>query len=691
GDFNFYGGMYRDVWLHDVSNIHFNLSEYGDHGIFISTPGLNNQNAKVAIKSLINNQSRSRQRVRVTHKLLDATGLVIEEQSEKVLLQTGVNELFISIELDQYPNLWHPDHPYLYRLESSIEVDNSVIDFQSNAVGFRWFEFTADRGFFINGEPLKLMGANRHQDYSGLGNALSDDRHSADVALIKNMGSNFFRTSHYPQDRAVLNASDQLGLLVSMEIPLDHEITDSPEFLANSKHMMKEMIRQYYNHPSIIIWAYMNEMLLGRRWNRDQEIIQKIRLQAVELEVLTREEDSGRYTMIPNHGALDLYVKSGLTDIPMLVGWNLYHGWYEEDEQGASKFLDRYRELVPNKPVLITEYGAGSDPRIRSLSPERFDFSIEWQNRFHQNHLTQYFERDYLSGAAIWNLADFGSEARNDAVPKINSKGVISFDRQPKDAYYLYQAWLRKTPVIWIGSRNWNNRTIIEGNVHPIEIYTNAEEAELILNGKSLGEKKVSNHVATWSVAFIDGNNTIKAVSEINGKEISDVVNIQARILAPKKIDWYAGLSINCGATFHFDDPINDVTWISDYGFKGGDIFRPLNRGVGSDKTVFATVNDPIYQTHRVSPENYHFDVIPGTYEISFHWAEVQNGVEDRKFDVMVNGNTVLSAVDVLETAGFATAYSKKCVVYSNEKLKIEFRKISGDPMISGIQIRKIN
>lgn len=690
GDFNFYGGIYRDVWFIEKNPIHFNLSEYGDHGIFIRTPQVTHEMASVDVESMINNQNSTSTNTVIEHILFDNEGIEVAKVAEKIKLNPGITKDVSSLKSIASPKLWHPEHPYLYRLESALKVDGKIVDCQSNPVGFRWFEFDPDKGFFINGKPLKLMGTNRHQDYRGLGNALSNDRHWNDVELIKDMGSNFFRTAHYPQDRTVLNASDHLGLLVSMEIPLDHEITDSDEFLENSKRMQQEMIRQYYNHPSIIIWAYMNEMMLGRNWDRDQEIIEKIRIQALELEELTRKEDPTRYTMIPNHGALDLYIKAGLTDIPMLVGWNLYYGWYEQDLEGAGKFLDRFHELVPDKPVLITEYGAGADPRIRSLQPERFDFSIEWQNQFHQNNLIQYFERDYLAGAASWNIADFGSESRNDAEPKINSKGVVSHDRKPKDAYFLYQAWLKDDPVVWISSRNWDNRTVKAGETHTIEVYTNAKEVELFLNGESLEMQNAVNNIASWSVMFANGINHLEAKADVNGKLSGDIIDIEVSILNHNSVDWYKGLNINCGATFYFNDPIDQVIWVPDLYFTGGAIYRPRDRGVGSDRTILNTKNDPIYQTHRVAPNHYQFEVTPGTYEVALFWAEVERNIE-RLFGVFINGKQVFSKVDIQEQAGFSTAFAKKRIVTCDDELKISFQKITGDPMISGIQIRRVN
>ncbi|MEO9869189.1 glycoside hydrolase family 2 TIM barrel-domain containing protein [Ekhidna sp.] len=708
GDFNFYGGIYRDVWLHSLDEVHFELSEYGDQGIFITTPKVSEDQATVSVRTNITNQSTGKQKVEIVHSLFDDNGRLVSQVSQNKTLQVGRNAIELTLPEINQPALWYPENPVLYRLESEIKTkDGDVLDVQNNPVGFRWFRFDANEGFFLNGKYLKLMGTNRHQDYEGFGNALSDDRHIKDVTQIKEMGSNFFRTAHYPQDPSVITAADQLGLVVSMEIPLDHEITDSEGFLANSKRMMQEMIRQNFNHPSIFIWAYMNEMMLGRKWERDQEIIEKIRLQAVELEELTREEDPTRYTMIPNHGALDLYIKAGLTEIPMIVGWNLYYGWYEADDEGAGKFLDRFHELVPDKPVLITEYGAGADPRIRSLSPERFDFSIEWQNQFHQSNLIQFTERKFLAGAAIWNIADFGSEGRNDADPKINSKGVLEMDRMPKDAFFLYQTWLRKDPIIKIGSSNWDSRVIRtqdgETPTQPIEVFSNGSEVELFLNEMSLGKKEIQNKLASWDVTFVDGSNQLLAETMIGDKNFHDMKVISVRLLEPNYVGWEEGIHVNCGSTFYFIDEANGISWLPDesyqkglFGYVGGETYRPRDRGVGSDRTIQNTTLDPVYQTSRIAPSKYTFDTTPGTYEVIFHWAETdkkyQNGEQKRVFDVSINDEKIFAELNIYEDHGFSTAVSKKVkVVVKERRLIIDFLEISGKPMISGIQLRKLN
>lgn len=694
GDFNFYGGIYRDVWLISTSATHFNFSEYGDLGIFISTPQVSAGSATVNVRADIKSDTSGKKHL--NFKLISPQGETVLEYNVRISLEKGLNRINELLPEVSHPQLWHPDHPQLYQLIVSIlNNEGKIMDRQQVPVGFRWFKFDADEGFFINDEHLKLMGTNRHQDYEGLGNALSDDRHRNDVQLIKNMGSNFFRTAHYPQDPAVLQASDQLGLLVSMEIPLDHEITDSKGFYSNTKFMMQEMIRQNYNHPCIIIWAYMNEMLLGRQMDKDNGDIQKIVAFAKVLEQLTREEDPTRYTMIPNHGALGLYHEAGLTDIPMIVGWNLYYGWYA-NTMGGGGFLDDFHQLIPDKPVIVTEYGAGSDPRIRSFDPVRFDFSIEWQTRFHHKNIQDFMERKFLAGSALWNIADFGSENRKDAVPKINSKGIVTAKRKPKDTYYLYQAWLNDSAFVKIGGCDWTKRTSYD-NLHPFEIYTNGAPG-LLVNGENVNGPTVDAKLARYEIPLREGKNILEATSIKDNAVARDVCEIYFDRVDP---EWVKSntIHINCGSNFYFIDPVDDVTWLPDVaysgflGYESGKAYQPRDLGVGADSDILNTKLEPVYQTGRIKA-TYKFNLPKGQYKLILHWAETDKQFRkeevNRVFNVLANGKAVITRLNTTQ-AGFSTALSKKVILdIENQGLELSFESIEGDPIINAIEISKL-
>lgn len=701
GDFNFYGGIYRDVWLLELSRVRFGFDTFGASQLYINYPHVSSSSATIEVSAAVIDERVKGASYQVVHRLIDRRGTVVAEQKSEVKGRARKESIAAALHVEN-PMLWHPKHPYLYTLVSEIREGSKILDRLTNPVGLRWFRFDADNGFFLNGKPLKLMGVNRHQDYPGLGSALRNARHVADVKLVKATGANFLRTAHYPQDPAVLEACNRLGLLVSMEIPLDHEITDSEAFYKNTIRMQREMIRQNYNHPSIIIWAYMNEMLLGRSWEEDQAAIAKITRFAKKLESVTRQEDPARYTMIPNHGQFELYHKAGLTGIPMIVGWNLYFGWYEKQLNGLGAFMDHFHKMLPDKPAIITEFGAGSDPRIRSLQPTRFDFSVEWQNIFLRENLNQIIQRPYIAGAAVWNVFDFGSEKRRDAVPRINSKGLMTFNRVPKDSYYILQSWLKDKPFVAIGSAGWKRRAgrtasrRHETVVQQVDVYGNTGQAELFANGRTLGKKKLKKHQASWKVPFRNGLNKLKAVAHNAEGTIEDRTTIDFALYKPlgaHRGEPFKDIYINTGADFFFLDKTDGVIWQPDYiyqegfwGYTGGHKYKAGDRGIGTSADIKGTELDPLFQTQRINPESYRFDVPPGTYEILLLLSVLK---DETNFGVRVNGIPVLESIDLNESH---RAIRKKVQVYTRQP-RLILRFVAGEKpaVINGIGIRKIN
>lgn len=389
-DFTFFGGIYRNVNLLVTNPVHFSESDHGSDGVYITTPAVSAQVAQVKVKSLLENSSSSTQKLQLNTLVYDADGKVVSSQNVSVQLPAGQKKDFVQdLKAIANPHLWSTDNPYLYRVVTTIvnAKTKQVVDEVSNPLGLRWFKFDAEQGFFLNDKPVKLMGASRHQDYEGLGNAVPADLQVRDMELLKQMGGNFVRVAHYPQDPVILQTCDRLGILASVEIPVVNAITESEAFTQNCKNMQVEMIRQRFNHPSVIIWGYMNEVLLRPKFGNDkvrqETYYGHIRDLAQALEDLTRKEDPGRYTMMANHGDFDRYNRVGLTKIPMIVGWNLYQGWYSGNLSGFGAFLDKHHAELKGIPVLITEYGADADPRIRSFEPVRFDKSIEYAIKYH--------------------------------------------------------------------------------------------------------------------------------------------------------------------------------------------------------------------------------------------------------------------------------------------------------------------
>ncbi|HMJ08596.1 MAG TPA: glycoside hydrolase family 2 TIM barrel-domain containing protein, partial [Pyrinomonadaceae bacterium] len=262
-DFNMYGGIYRDVRLNAADKLHFKIDDLASSGIQISTPVLSAASGRVLIRGQVSNKTGRARNIDIESRVIDPANRTIAIAAATLSVPADAESAFEnSTRPIAHPRLWSPDDPYLYTVETIIRENGRIVDSVSEPLGFRWFKFDADNGFFLNGKPLKLRGTNRHQDYKGLGNALSNRLHVRDMELIKDTGFNFVRLAHYPQDPAVLRAADRLGILLWEEIPIVNYITDSKAFADNSAVMLREMIRQHRNHPSVIMWGYMNEIFL---------------------------------------------------------------------------------------------------------------------------------------------------------------------------------------------------------------------------------------------------------------------------------------------------------------------------------------------------------------------------------------------------------------------------------------------
>jgi beta-galactosidase len=730
GDFTFFGGIYRDVNLVVNNPIHFSL-EYGANGVFISTPTVSDNLASIKIKTNLENNTTANKKLKLSSIIKSPNGKIVLVKSSTITLEKGKNKEFVQdIESLIKPELWSPENPNLYSIITTIS-DNSgkILDEVINSVGFRWYKFDAEKGFFLNGKPYKLIGASRHQDFDGIGNALTDDYHVNDVKYLKNMGANFLRIAHYPQDETVLETCDRLGILTSVETPIVNAITETEEFSTNCLNMQLEMIKQNFNHPSIVIWAYMNEVFLRPKFTgqkeRQKEYFGNIKNLAQKIETLTRSEDPSRYTMVPNYGYYEIHKDYGIIDIPMIVGWNLYQGWYSGKKEDFGRFLDRCHKDFPDKPIMVTEYGADADPRIRTLTPKKFDKSVDFSLNFHQYYLREMNKRPFVSAALIWNLADFNSEQREETMPHINNKGLLTLDRKPKDLYYYYQSQLLKSPFIKIS--NWLNRAgevNLTGQVstQPIEVFSNAKEVELFVNQVSVG--KITQNKGgrfNWDVDFVQGNNTVVAKAFFNGIEVQDKAEVNFNIIDFKRNNTsFNQLNVLLGAKRFYTDPKTNQAWIpsqvyldGSWGFTGGNPFSladTARQSYGTDRNIKSTFNDPIYQTQQVGIQSFKLDVPDGEYELSLHFAELLSGevkealaynLNDsnrkdnavvRVFDVLVNDNEFLKDFNIKDKYGVLTPGIEKLsiVLQNNKGLTIKFLPKQGAPILSALQLRRI-
>ena len=730
-DFTFFGGIYRDVYLQFMNPVHIATNDYASSGVYIRTPEVNNSAASVEITTLLTNDMPQPTEIRVENIICDADGKEVKKTQAEVKLAAGETKTDISkkIKIDS-PRLWDIDDPYRYMVYTRIldKRKGTLLDEVVNPLGLRWFKFDSEKGFFLNGKGRKLIGTARHQDYFQKGNALRDELHVQDVLLLKEMGGNYLRVSHYPQDPVIMEMCDKLGIVTSVEIPVVNAVTETEEFLHNSVEMAKEMVRQDFNRPSVMIWGYMNENFLRRPYTEGKQLEDYYRFTekvARALEATIREEDPSRYTMMAYHNMPQYYEDAHLTEIPMIQGWNLYQGWYEPDINEFQRLLDRAHKAYKGKVLMITEYGPGVDPRVHSYQPERFDFSQEYGLVYHKHYLNEMMKRPFIAGSSLWNLNDFYSESRVDAVPHVNNKGVVGLNREKKDVYWFYKTALSRRPILVIGNREWKSRggvvnTAQKECIQSVPVFSNAEEVELFVNNKSLGKKKIENNYALFDVPFVGGENLLEAVAVTGDNKLRDMLRIQFQLVGSQLKDEavpVTEINVMLGSPRYFEDRAANVAWIPEqeykpgsWGFIGGTSYRRktgFGTMLGSDIDIHGTDMNPIFQTQRVGIKSFKADVPDGEYSVYLHWAELESDKErealvynlgadseqtfagNRSFGISINGTTVSDDFNVARDYGYARAVIKKFVitVKDGKGVSVDFHKKEGEPILNAIRI----
>lgn len=708
-DFTFWGGIYRDVWLISTPAIHFNMANYGSDGIFITTPEVSEKSGKIRVISEVANESAKDETIEVKSLIYSPSGELIQTLTEKRKLKPGETRSFTSESKSiDSPQLWSPESPALYTVKTVLTNSRTkeVLDRRSHKTAFRWFKFDGNKGFSLNGKPYKLRGVNRHQDQWPVGVALDDEAHRRDIRLMKDIGCNFIRIAHYPQDDALLDACDELGLLAWEEIPIVNIVPDTPEYDDNCETNLVEMIRQHYNHPSIIAWGYMNEILLTApgpdrpEWPACKE--RTVRL-ARRLEARLKEEDPSRNSVMA-FNMTNLYNEIGL-DLEDVAGWNLYHGWYVGQLNGFNEWCEDQHRRYPDHPIIISEWGAGSDRRIHSNSPRAFDFSIEYQQRYIEHYLPYIEEKEWISGCAYWNFIDFNVAARQESMPRVNNKGLFYNDRSPKDvAYYFKAMWRKDKPVIRIASRDWDVRVGDRDVPQTIKLYSNAPEVELFINGVSAGIQKTSNCHALYSIVLPEGESVLTARTRAAQDSASDAMTITFMPTPDMSEDEFA---INAGCNCYFTSDLSGLTWLPDQPYEPGGWGFTGGKDRNTTSEIHGTIDGPIYQTWRQGAVSYRIDVKPGDYEVELLMADITRPARQQanllgksdgekttastRFDINVCGETVEHDFSPADGKRYRTACRKRYIVNDvTDGITVDLIPIEGEPTLAGIKIRRI-
>ena len=474
-DFTFYGGIYRDVNIIAVSESHFDLDYYGGPGITV-TPVVKGTTAEVGVEVFVTNKTDDQVLV---YRIKDAEGNVVGSISSE--------DTAAVFEIENV-HLWHGrKDPYLYTAEVALVEGENVVDAVATRFGCRTFEIDPDNGFILNGEEYPLRGVSRHQDRWGLGNALLPEHHEEDMDLICEMGATTIRLAHYQHDQYFYDLCDERGLVIWAEIPYISK--HMPTGRENTISQMKELIVQNYNHPSIVVWGLSNEISIA---GSDEDLLENHKI----LNDLCHEMDPTRLTTIAAVSMCPL--TDPYLQIPDVVSYNHYFGWYGGDTSMNGPWFDNFHATYPNIPIGCSEYGCEA-LNWHSSEPFQGDYTEEYQAYYHEELIKQLFSRKYMWATHVWNMFDFGADARNEGGENgQNHKGLVTFDRKyKKDSFYAYKAWLSDDPFVHICGKRYVDRV---EETTKVTVYSNQPEVELFANGVSLGKQTSDVHFFYFDV-----------------------------------------------------------------------------------------------------------------------------------------------------------------------------------------------
>jgi beta-galactosidase len=527
-DFNLYGGLYRYVNLRYVPAISIERVHVHDGAAF----------------ARLYNPAGLKEEVKLDVRLYDPAGKVIHTESSTIKARTGEQQI-ARFKIDA-PQLWSPAKPALYRC--TVVLGNQAVE---ERFGLRTVEWVEHGPFKLNGERLLLKGTCRHEDHAGLAAAMTEDLIRKEMLMIKDMGANFIRLGHYQQSRIVLDLCDELGLLVWEEIPWCRGGVGGDRYREQARNMMRAMIDQHRNHPSVILWGFGNE----NDWPGDFDeaepaMHEKIRAFMTELNALAHSLDPSRQTVIRRCDFA--------SDIPDVYSPSIWAGWYSgrytEYKSASEKEMNKVRHFIhaewggdshagrhaENPDKIISQIAAGGRTDERGLDylltggQTRASKDGDWSETYICNLfdwcLKEQETMPWLTGAAQWIFKDFSTPLRpENPVPRTNQKGLVERDLTPKESYYVFQSYWSEKPMAHIYGHSWPMRWGNEGESKMVKVYSNCPTAELFVNGVSCGVKTRNSQDfpaagLRWMVNFEEGNNRIRVVARKGSAEASDQI-----------------------------------------------------------------------------------------------------------------------------------------------------------------------
>jgi len=724
GDFNVSGGLYRYVWLISTKDAaHIALGDLGGPGVYATTTSIADGDARVAVRTLIENDGGADGEYTVRATLLDRDGKPAASAERSVQVRArGQARLDEELEVP-HAHLWQGmEDPYLYRLVVELRRGATPVDEVAQMVGLRTVQLDAQNGFFLNGRHVPLRGVAMEQDVAGKAWAVDARDIDQSFSFIREIGANTVRFGHFKFDTYAYDLADRTGLIALAEIPFAYgadfqpdmfvsgkcpESDASPTLRKNAELQLRETIRQLYNYASVAWWAVGNEATYQSRacrYTPYDNITPLIR----ELNGVAKEEDRSRpsaYVDFEEKVVPPLdgrYIATGgATDA---LGINQYYLWYSGSIESMGELLDAIHARYPNQPVAMTEYGGGGALTHHTDNPlggppETINFGNlfpvvyqpeEYQSFLHEQNYKLLMSRPYVWGTYAWTLFDFGTGVRNEGdLQGVNTKGLVTFDRKVrKDAFYFYKANWSKEPVTYIAGRRYTERAY---PVADVKVYSNADSVTLALNGKTIGSMTRSQcRMMTCvfrDVVLARGANRLEASGRRDGQEVRDAVDwrMNARDINIAAGQIETGFESSSGARFGSDNFFIGGT---------GDFLVNKNTKPIKDHTPPQTTRDAdLYKNYRRGQFSYYIPVSDGTYDVTLGFLEpdADTMVGQRVFHVLANGEKKIENLDVLREAGrYRTPITRTfTAAVSGGHLKLDFIPDQGNAVVSNLQIHQ--
>jgi beta-galactosidase len=508
----------------------------------IKTPSVSRTTAETSVDVTLINDTPAAVAAEVEITLKDPNGKEVARKSVPVTLSKGTGFTSVKLPAVKKPRLWSPSDPALYTASCTLRRSGAVPDVVSDRFGYRWFEFKEHGPFYLNGERLLLRGTHRHEDFAGYASAMPDSLHRRDMSMIKEMGANFVRLAHYPQDPEVYKACDELGILVWDELPWCRGGMGGDVWKATTRRLLEEQLLQNFNHPSIIINSLGNELY----WLPDVpggDNMDSLRAMVRELNTLAHSIDPSRVT------ATRKFTEGA--DLVDLVSPSMWPGWYSGVYKTFEKAINDARKNY--KRFFHAEYGGDSHVGRHTENPidgdgmtisEGWEENIkpqkvkniaqlgDWSESYIVNLFDWYLrvseQTEWFTGNAQWAFKDFPTPLRpENPIPYINQKGLVDRAGKPKDAYYVFKSyWTTNPKFCYIESHTWTERSGPADLEREVKVFSNCDEVELILNGISQGKRTRDIKLfpasgLNWKLKFAAGQNKLRAVGYSKGTVVT--------------------------------------------------------------------------------------------------------------------------------------------------------------------------